>query len=278
MSRHGPVMSQKLLGDTTPMAQIRAILRTDLGLSEAHMASLSDEDAKLQFQMHVMDRDRAMAARANLPNWIAKGIVTREQAASMTDAQISELQTQLTALSLYASSSDRAVEREERSAPPIERITRNEVLALATELLTVLAAQQAEIHALREELATVRASHVAVFGEQKVIEQLTRVDRDFEGFEAQLEISEEASSSVEVSRDERGSSVAMSADAADTSAAIQGLASYIAGLDVGRAVDRRRVDRAVQRLQETAKQRMSAKVRGRVSLKIGKVTGGRKSG
>jgi hypothetical protein len=108
-----------------------------------------------------------------------------------------------------------------------------------------------------------------------VIDQLTTVDRDFEGFEATMELEEEETHAVEASKSASDSSSSSTGDVRDTRGAIEGLAAQVAGLNIGRAVDLSHTEKAAKKMREHAKETAKVRAKGRVHLKIGKVTRGK---
>jgi hypothetical protein len=148
---------------------------------------------------------------------------------------------------------------------------------LTADLVAVVAGLQAEIDELRGELARERNAKLAIFGEQAMIEQLTRVERDFEGFEAIVELDEEATG---MTANEAAASVEESAtlaDARDTRAGINILAKQVGAMNAGRSVDSSKLERAIERMKESAKRQMKIRSRGKVHIKIKKLSRGKSS-
>jgi hypothetical protein len=194
----------------------------------------------------------------------------------MTSKELLDFQGLMTSLDLYHYQPFTRIEREV-VARPDETITRGEVATVMAQMLAVIAAQQAQITEQQNQIATLHNANLAIFGQQKVIDQLTAADRDFEGFEAIMELEEQASLSSEHTDEMSSDQRSASTDAANTGAAIKGLASHIAGLDVARKVNMTEMERSVEKMRETAKRAAKTRSKGRVEIKIGKMTGGKRA-
>lgn len=261
--------------------QFRAILRTDFGYSEEELAAV--KDGALGTTIYELKRKETLHREhlAELPRWVAAGYISKEEGAAMRRWELRDLAAKVFYLEAYrADAGKQSTEppslKELQPPPTPPSLSRNEVLALVAKTIAVVAAQQVMIDELRAQVATLHNLHVAVFGQQKVIEQLTSVARDFEGVEVTMRLEEQSTTTAESSLDTSEESAGRLETAGTMSAAIEGLASLVAGLSVGRGVDLTEMNRATKQLSERSKQQAHVRSKGEVQLKFEKITGGRR--
>jgi hypothetical protein len=163
-------------------------------------------------------------------------------------------------------------------SPDPSTLSRDEALALVGGLVSVVAVQQQQIHELRDQVATLHNQHLAVFGEQKVIEQLTNAARDFEGVDVTMKLEEASSSSSESAIAASEASDHSLETARDATAAIEGIASLVVGLNAGGEANLSDMNRRTRKLSERSKQQMKVRSRGEVRIKFAKVSGGHTRG
>jgi hypothetical protein len=263
-------------------AQIRAVLRSE-GWTDEDLNEIDDAELAI-----TLERQRSKIAahryyKAALPGWIAQGYVSAEEARTMRGRELMKLGYKMGALERYrddCAEAKKAVTAQVKPAPPqsIPDLSRAEALTLVAKLVAVIAAQQIQHNELRNQVATLHNAHVAVFGQQKVIEQLTNAARDFEGVDVTMQLEEQSTTSAESTTAASEESQASFESARSMSAAIEGLASVVAGLNAGGAVNLTEMSRAAKTLSETSKTHAKVRNKGEVRIKIGKVTGGRSGG
>lgn len=270
--------------------RMRALIRAEFGWSAETVAKIKDKELALCLYEEAEKRELLAIHVAKAPEWIAAGYLTEREFEEMTRSELRQFARKLKALQHFEAvergdtyeitSAVRASKKSETEAkeidemPTIDTLKREEQLSVLADMLALIATQQAQIDQLRKEVASLKNANLAVFGHQQVIEQLTTVPRDFEGVEVHMTLEEQATESEEgtfAATEKRAGSIK---DARDAVAGIEGLASFIAGLDIKRNVNFDSVNEATRKMSEHSKTLMKTRSKGEVHVKFAKVTGG----
>lgn len=256
----------------TMAERYRALLRSR-GMPDRVLRSRSDQDVLDYALVDFMSLEAVKRYRAELPRWIAAGYVSEAEAQTLRSEQLRDLglQIDLYESELAKSDGSRPIARPQPALTSPD-LTRGEVVALLAQTISVIAAQQAEIDELRDQVATLKNANLAVFGEHKVIEQLTTAPRDFEGVEVTMRLQEYSATSLEHANDHSDARSESKARIGDASAALEGLASMLAGMNLGGAVDLKEANETVKRMRERSKARSRVASKGEVKIKIAKVS------
>jgi len=216
--------------------------------------------------------------RAALPEWIKQGYVTAQEGYKLRRWQLRELAHQIRVLERANKSLTLTQSREpvpQTAKPqPIPGLTRGEVLSLFAEAVTVIVALQAQIEELTEQVAAVKDAKLAVFGKQEVIDQLSNAPRDFEGVDVTMDLAEDVTVSSDDSTDGTENTNTTTRKKGDISAHVDGLASMVAGLNLGGVVDTEEMNTVAQHLKTRSRARAKTKTHAKVRIKIAKVSGG----
>lgn len=269
-------------------ARMHAIMRTEFGWSEECIAQIADEDVAYVIENETYRRACYAEHLEKGPSWIEAGYLTEDEFAAMTRAELRAFAVKVRTFekhqaaqrgeNYYTSLARRSkpAQKVEKEAQPvaIDTLSREAQLALHANMLTVIAAQQAQIDQLRQELASVRNLKLAVFGHQQVIDQLTTVSRDFEGVEVHMTLEDQVTESEEGALTATETSAGSVKDARDAVAGIEGLASLIAGLNISRKVNLDSLNEVARKMSERSKSQMKSRNKGEVHLKFAKVSGG----
>jgi hypothetical protein len=218
-----------------------------------------------------------------IPQWISEGLLTQHQAETWSFEQLKELSFQAGTLDYYNSEQVRLAKAPDPSQtvtlarsridPNDRAIVAAEMLPLLSDLLVVVAAQQAELREPRGEVASLRDSNIAVFGEQKVLNQFREAasECEMEGFEVKMDLVEENEQSSSEHRSAEESTAQGHKLATDVSAKISGIAKYIAGLNLGGKFSLDDMNSSVRKLNEQRREKTRSRHRGTVQFKVGKV-------
>jgi hypothetical protein len=79
------------LSRRNPHETIRMLLRTECGMSKEEVQKLSNSQAQTELWLRRATQRSVREARAELPRWIEQGVVTRRQAARMSDDEVLEM-------------------------------------------------------------------------------------------------------------------------------------------------------------------------------------------
>jgi len=262
--------------------QLRAVLRSEFGYSDEKVAAVKDSHLARTVLDEHEEAEYHQKCLAALPGWIAAGYVSADDARTLDRDSLQRLASKIRALEYHHARTGKKqiAARSSWSAtagPAVPDLTRNETLALIAKTVAVVAAQQVAIDELRAQVATLHNYHMAVFGQQQVIEQLTNAPRDFEAVDVMMRLEEQSSTSAESAIVASEQTQGTFESAQNMAAAIEGLASLVAGLSAGRSIDLTELNQATKRLSERSKMHARTRSRGEVRIKIGKVTGGHRN-
>lgn len=258
--------------------RLRAYLRS---IGYRGVDQIPDENLDMVVSDERRKRTEHIENIKELPGWIDTGYVTAEEAYNLSRFELRNLAYKVR---LYEScqkelfrlqSPEPAPEAAAHSAlAPIPGLTRGEVLSLIAELVTVIAAQQAQINELTEQRAADQDIKLASFGKQEVIEQLSNASRNFEGVDVTMEIADEASASSDKSAVGTEKINSTNRRKGNVAAHIRGLASTIAGLNLRGVVDTEDMSSVARHLKTQSKADVRSKTHAKVRIKIAKVSGG----
>ncbi len=269
---------ERLFLPATPADEIRAILRTHGRMSDEEIDALAP-DALTMALFEVTSRVEAdRDARARLDADVASGRLLPHDAERMTPEERRSYHRAAIHIDAFRRALGAPATGIAPSArPEVDTISRTEVLSLFGQALAIMASQETHIAELRTELAEAKNAHLAAFGKHALVDQIIKAERDIEGFEVTIELEEQASSRSEVESSSETDETSAVADARETRAAIGGLAQHVAGLDIGRKVNFDDLNKATARMRERAVHASKVRSRGRVEMKFGKVSGGKRS-
>lgn len=256
---------------------MRAIMKAEFGWDPEYVDNVRDSDLCLFFDQELYARGNDAKHEADLPGWIEAGYVTQDQADGLSVRGLRRLAVQVASLERFRGEAENKVSkaRVNTSVTALPPLTRSEELTLHAQMLAIIAAQQTQLDELRKEVAILRNANLAVFGEQQVIDQLTKVPRDFEGVDITMTLEEQGSQLDESSSSGRETRTASLSDAADTTGAIEGLASLVAGLNANRATNLTALNEVARRMSERSKVLVKTRSKGTVRVKIARVSGGK---
>lgn len=256
--------------------RLRASLRAEFGYTDEMLATVPDDMLGMVYFNEGQTRRELAEIRASLPEWIKAGHVTQAEVSEMSTKQLMALRNNVKYWQLANDS--KAIPREANKAKatiqgePVSVLTRGEAIAMLAQVVAVMAAQQEQINELRNQLATVHNTEIAVFGKQQVVEQLTSVDRDLEGVDITMRLEELSTLTEETSIAASEDKTSAIDSARNASAAIEGLASLVAGFNAGGTVNLKTMETAARRLKERTKLESKVRSKGEVTIRIGKVT------
>lgn len=265
-----------LFGAGSPVDRVRSLLRSDFGISAEQVNTMSDEEAARGLQGLMARRELNAIFRRTLDDLVAAGTISQDRASEMTYEEARMMHLAASTLDEFdrqqgAARTALGGTKPAKPASQTPEPSASQVVATLADLVTIIAAQQAELTQLREQVAHLHHSNMAMFGKQAIIEQLSSVERDFKGFEAKIELEESSDHQDEGRTHQEASSHTTTGEARDTRAAIEGLASRVAGLNAGRTVNLAEMNQKVVRLSEMAKRRAKVSTRGTVYIKIDEV-------
>jgi uncharacterized coiled-coil protein SlyX len=252
------------------------LLRSEFGLAAEQVNAMSDEAAAEAIEIMVVRRELKAAHREMLDRLVAEGTISRARAEEMTYEEAKTLHKSQMYLEQFdrqqhASRAGLVAPKPSKTSVRAPEPSASQIVATLADLVAIVAAQQEEIAQLRDQVAHLHHSNMAMFGKQAIIEQLSSVERDFKGFEAKVELEESSDRQDEGRARQESTSHSTYGDSRDTRAAIEGLASRIAGLNASRTVDLAEMNLKVVRLSEIAKRRATVSTRGTVYIKIDEV-------
>ena len=252
------------------LAEVRQLLR-QYGVP-AERAESMDPDIAIDLLFRHDDRlnDRELDKEL-----VAAGEVTVAELRSLSEDELSIRRSAHVVTSIYRRRASRVNTATPAPPPPRDDawLRRSEILPLLGDMLGVIAEQAAQVEALRAEVQRVAGAQMAVFGKQAILEQLTELadTHDLDGFEAHVEITEDATTAESGETSSDGSSASHLQDARNLHVKVRGLATHLAGLDTGRTVNLETMHRDVAKFAESYKSATRTGTRGKVDLKIDKV-------
>jgi hypothetical protein len=214
---------------------------------------------------------------AELPRWIAEGYVSEDEGHRLQRRELRELAHTVSVLEHATGNRGPAVLDAVAHVASAPDISRGEVLALLAQTVVAIAQQQTEIAELRRQVAAMKNAALAVFGEQKVIDQLSNASGTFEQVDVTMKLEEEAAFSAVSSANSRRSAVEATSRTCDGTAAVEGLAAMVAGLNFGGAVDLKAMNATATVARERAAERAQVRSKGEVRIRIGKISRGSSS-
>ncbi len=253
-------------------------MRTDFGWDAKYIDSLDERELANTFQLELFEREKDQRHEANLPAWIAAGYISQTDADALSRRGLRRFANKVGVLESHTAmmnKEQKPVTKHNESTPAaIANLSRAELLTLHAGTVAVMAAMQAQIDELRDEVVVLRNSNLAVFGEQQVIAQLTSVQRNFEGVDVTMTLEEQSSDLEESSGSSSKREHASLESASDAAAGIEGLASLVAGLNVGRTANLNSLNEVARKMSARSRVQVRTRSKGTVRVKIAKVTGG----
>ena len=200
---------------------------------------------------------------AKIPEWIKEGLLTREEALRLTPLELQDVAALIDARgSLHVGreltqkiAAMGLLRRREGIEAPATMATLSPVLA---ELVVVLAAQQAELVQLREELARQKNANLAIFGKNEVLKQAHEIALSgvgMKGLRLEVNLEEERLEDSKRTRTAESTHVGKRSENTDTSGKIGGIAKYIASLEGAHKTSLAEMNQAVVNLTEVSRHR-----------------------
>jgi hypothetical protein len=265
-----------LFAGLTSHDELRALVRTQRAPDV--VARMSERELLEEARKITWALTHLRHAREVLERHIEQGRLTRALAEAMTEDDVlayghaatsaNVLRTELdgTAARQSAEMSGRTGASEREDVLPAAQ-----VIAVLGDLLALMHAQQAQI----DELANDRDVFLARFADRMLerFRSLSESGRDFKGFEVTLDLEDEASQTRERSSNRGGEESGSSSSAKNTHAEMQVLAKQIGALSGGRNVNLDEMNRRVATLAASSRSEVRAKWSGKVTVKVGEVSG-----
>ena len=279
--------AQSRLYEAPIFDQLRALALSEGLWKKSDIDQVKPHDLGAFVLTQIEKRDTYAQNKAQLPDWIGAGYVSATVGNQLARWELRELDE---AVDFYEQALEmlgrqrarRQVDREPSNSlvrqpsqvPQAPVITRGEVVSALAEVVTVMAALHVHVDELTEQVANLKNANLAMFGRQAVIDQLTNTSRDFENIDITIELEEQSTQSADHEAHESGSKHTASTSNRSALAKVEGLASLVAGLNVGGAVDIGEMKHEARRMTMHARDRAQVRSKGKIRLKIGKVSGG----
>jgi hypothetical protein len=256
---------------------VRSVLRSDFGYTAEQVDGMSLVQAADALNHAKLEQVELARYRAMLRRLVDDGSLSEAQAERITmqearvlahaqyDFELENLERESQADARYGSHSHQ-VQITKASGP-----SDTQIVATLADLVTIIAAQQAQIAELREQVVSLHHSNMASFGRQAIIEQLSKEDYDLKDFEVKIEFEESSEHQDERQLADETSSHTTTGEARDTRAAIEGLASRVAALNGSRTVNLEEMNQKVVRLIRSAKRQAKVSTKGALHIKIGEL-------
>lgn len=272
--------ADELFASVDTYEELRALVRTKKSAEEVARLSPAELTEAARVLSDELHRDRRVAALIN--EHVKSGRLDATTASRMTPEErrayqfasvvAGNLRTEMTGgiEGMFARSGLPQAPEVQESAP----IPEAQLVAVLGDMLSLMAAQQAQI----DELVYERDVFFANFTSRILdrLETLSDKGRNYKGFEVTLDLEDEHSESVEKSAASKAQDETKSSNARDTHGELKVLASQIGALGAGRKVNVDEMNKKVASLTASAKSAMKARRKGKLTVKMGEISGEKK--
>lgn len=267
----------RVFRENHPTEELRSLLRSHCSAEE--LAAMTPKEVRDRARMVAEDISFERSVRAQIEVYVSAGRVAREEADAMTFEQMRDFVSGNNVLRRFRAAVGgksyiealAEIIRAETKAIEDAQPRPEQLVAALSDMLALVAKQQTQI----DELVYERDVFLAAFAD-RILDKLKAFSdggRNYKGFEVTLDLEDEEAEKRERALDTKTDVTGSSAHSRDTHAEIRLVANQIGALGGGRKINVDAMNRKVESLKAAARSDVKSRRRGRVTVKVGEISG-----